>query len=429
MEERERPTTPMPYHEIGTLAMEAAIQVRAESKLYHETLNDAWQDFNSKMTSTGDNWEFSRDTMVHFWDKLVEARHLISDKNSNKLSRLVSDYGTENDDWYTLAAFLAHDIHHLNPQELFSIFITLDAAYFKKDTIVLFNRHKQFLQSVVDQGEWLSSVLALPYEFVAAVMAMEQGMSVPTKRFKPLDIFKNTGIHLQGRFAVDDYELVINQPIDDSRLRNRIIISGSEDLVIDSNEAVIFQDTYNLGKNGAKANANQHHDEKDQALVKAYYQEGELQHPRNIYLSAEQTDENLIFSVADDGLGLSLDESVKRVHHELAQRIAESGREKVLQSEWYWNLKRALGDQAELLIAWPDNPYAFRDVKVGTIFDCQFVAGFSGTAWGIRSFSSGTGLWGVRYMTERLGGTVLGTNKFKGGALFSIILPKNSVGL
>jgi hypothetical protein len=139
-------------------------------------------------------------------------------------------------------------------------------------------------------------------------------------------------------------------------------------------------------------------------------------------------DNAIQFLVSDEGRGISLDESLKRLHKELANRIETDGVDKIKNSEWMKNIKRALGKkQASLLLAWPNDPFAIRGLTVGSILDLQFVAGFSGQSWELRSVTSGTGLWGVRYLTEKLGGVVMGTNSFDGGAVFSITLPKERI--
>ena len=141
-----------------------------------------------------------------------------------------------------------------------------------------------------------------------------------------------------------------------------------------------------------------------------------------------QAQDYLQISVADDGRGLSLDTSLARFQKELGIRLTETGAEKVLSSEWYYNIQRAIGrEQAERLIAWPYDPQLLRGVTVGTIFDLQFIVGFSESSWEIRSLTSGMGLWGVRYITEKLGGSVVGTNQFDKGALFTITLPNKNL--
>jgi len=191
---------------------------------------------------------------------------------------------------------------------------------------------------------------------------------------------------------------------------------------------MVFAMIYNLAKNAAKANVQIHYQEEDQALSKLYNLGDKLEHPRHIYLKIRETGKRIIISVRDLACGMSMDEALKRMHDAIVEQLEDKTPDEIRKSQWYCNIRRQIGQQqAELLITWPRESEALRKIKVGTIFDCQFVAGFGKGYWRLNSNTSGLGLWGVRYVTETLGGTVMATNSFEGGAEFTISLPKNSV--
>ncbi|MBI4064887.1 hypothetical protein HY409_00755 [Candidatus Gottesmanbacteria bacterium] len=415
---------------IRSSAYQASLTILQEAEFVGEAMSDAWSRFSEKLTPTSEGWTSSFENFVQFWHEAVQASHLLSDTQINALGNLVSTRGKVHEDWYTLAAFLIHDIHHLDPMSLFDLFMTIQYEAYQSGTMFLYNRHQEYLTTIIDRMEELSAIKALPLEFVGAIAEMESGLDIPQKVFNPLTMLEEIAIMIKGRFSPDDYDILINKEAQSDDSKNYILVNCSPDLFIQANKPMIFAIIYNLVKNAAKANGEKHYDQNDQALTKLYKSLGPLEHPMNLELTIEDNGDYLVLSVGDQADGLSLDKSLKRLHEEFIRRLSEQGIEQLSQSEWYRNLRRAFGDeQTEILFAWPKNPYALRMLHVGTILDAQFVAGFAPDTWEIRSVTSGTGLWGVRYITERLGGVVLATNKFEGGALFSVMITKASIGL
>lgn len=97
-------------------------------------------------------------------------------------------------------------------------------------------------------------------------------------------------------------------------------------------------------------------------------------------------------------------------------------------------VKKKLIDSAKLrktakqvVEQWEENPYGLRKLNVGDVMDLAGLARASGFAGKeeLRSMSSGMGLWGVQYLVDKMGGSVLYTNTLKQGALFTIILPNH----
>lgn len=413
---------------VASSATHVANHIRQESKIFHRTLLDEHDGFNKSLVFSDGMWRTSQALGVKFFHGVKDADFLIDRDKVSVLAHEVDHLRKYKIDWAYLATFLFHDFYHISPIELFQLFIAVDSRE-ENGQIRMFDRHKKYLDEVAQRGEEMASQLALPVEFVHDALLLETGEQIPTREFSPLQVLERIAFLIKGRFAVDDYNLLVNpKNIDKTTPVNRLIVRGDECLTVNTSEAMIFSVIYNLAKNAAKANAIKHWEDHDQALVKAYDNKGDVAHPRSLGLIVKENEDSVSFSVSDDANGLSLDGSLQRIHEELSRQIKQYGGN-IRESEWYWNLRRTLGDQAELIIAWPSNPYALREVTVGSIMDCQFILAFSGVSWELRTFTSGMGLWGVRYLTERLGGTVIGTNKFEGGALFTVNIPKTSLGL
>lgn len=423
--------TPIPFSEIGTFALQSAEQARAQSKLYAQAARAGWNDFSSTCTQVNDRWCTPLGAFTRFSTSVSDASKLIGyDDNSIKLAHMMETLEGIKDDYITLGAFLIHDMHHIRPIEAFAHLLTIENTHLHtsdKQTVWMFDRHKHLLQELIDRGEELGDLMTLPFEFVHGIAALETNEQLPVRRFHPYDILDIISLHIQGRFASDDYRVARNTTTDKTTPSNWIIVNAPEDLTVETNKAMLFSVIYNLVKNAAKANSELHGAQKNKALYNLYHNNEPLKTPRNLTLSLKETDDSLIFSIGDEGLGLSLDDSLTRAQVNLARTIQQFGAENVPETEWYRNIRRILGHQAEYLIAWPTDPFALRRLKIGSLFDLQFCAGFEGDTWKLRTFTSGTGLWGVRYLTERLGGTVMGTNKFEGGAYFSVAIPKNNL--
>lgn len=74
---------------------------------------------------------------------------------------------------------------------------------------------------------------------------------------------------------------------------------------------------------------------------------------------------------------------------------------------------------------WEHSEYRVGDLTITDITDIAFMSRMSGFD-NSDNFSSGMGLYGIRYLVERLGGRILYGEDFKtGGPLFTLILPKD----
>lgn len=418
--------------EIRSIADSLIVVYGAENEIFAADFRNAWQAYpqepQAAIEDSKQSWKGKREDFLEFWDTVKKAdERVITTVPLQKLSKALMTRESLSEDWLSLAAFLNHDFYHLALMELLQLFVTVEGRSLKTNEVSIFDRHKIFMDLVTSRAEELSRIQCIPLAFISAVASFEAGKPVPVKTFKPLELLEKIGLMIQGRFMVDDYNLAINtQP---AAGVNNLVINVDPDLEITANEAMVGMVIYNLAKNAAKANAFWHHDNDDQALVKAY-DGGSLQKPRTLSITIEDAEDMIILKIGDEGQGLSIDNFMKRIHRELAEQLRQNGPDGIKNTEWYQTVRRTIGEeQAGYLMAWLSDPLSLRGLNIGTIFDMQFVVGFSGQSWEIRSFTSGMGLWGVRYLTERLGGTVMGTNKFEGGALFSVVLPKKALGL
>lgn len=420
--------TPVPFSEIGNSSLAAAHKIHDVSPSFRTSIEHAWEKVTVHLIREKNFWLGPYPVLSEFYKTVIHESLRIRPQESFQVPYMIDQWGGVNDDFITLAGFLEHDLEYLGPRfGLNFMDSALQSRYqAPNDMVRIFDNQKTHMEEFVKRAEDLAHAFALPFEFVHAVMMQESAQPVPTERFNPLDLLDLIALQLRGRFAAEDFVIVKNADFPTDEKSNHIVINGSGNISVVANRAMLYLLIENIAKNAAKANTIKHYREHDEALIKRYTQE-QLANPRNIAISMTDDTDLLIVSVSDEGDGISLDGSIKRAQMELAEQIKKQGIDRVRHTEWYRNLTRILGDQAELFIAWPSNPFALREITIGTLFDLQFVAGFSGKSWKIRSFTSGTGLWGVRYVTEHLGGTVMGTNKFEGGAYFSIAIPKKNL--
>jgi signal transduction histidine kinase len=419
-------SNPIPLENIHDSALLAAEQVRRQSLLIQPAAIRAWKNFlTSTQTPQGD-LVANLEQLNTLWGRYIRATNLSSDDTFDSIATMLDNQPNHTSDWIQIGTFLIHDIHHIDPRELLGMLMPLMVLASKDNKVTVLPRHNQFLQTTIEQSSSLASLKALPLEFVAGVIQLEQQKPLPTESFKPLELITQMSSLIRARFFSQDYDIVINGSRDQTE-RNVIYLNISENLFINTNKSMIFSIIYNLVKNAAKANEDLADYQGENAFENAY--EGKpIEHPKSLTVAFQMHDTNLQITISDTAKGLSVDQSLTRMHKELARKIEQQGVTNVRESEWFQTIQRTIGiDQANYLIAWPTNPNALRNITVGSIFDMQFVAGFGPDVWEIRSYTSGMGLWGVRYLTEHLGGSVMGTNKFDGGAQFSIILPKSSV--
>jgi signal transduction histidine kinase len=395
-------------------------------------MRDAWNQLSGNMHQEGDFWVASWSEFLKFRDGVVKADNLIDYKDTEYLAGLLNSRMAINREWLSLSNFMLHDINHLLPSLLFwqlEMVLDVRARRNKSDRMELLDPHKKYIDRTVERVGELAAVISYPLRFIAGVAKIEQGKELPVSTFKPYELLEMIAYILHGCFMNNDYELLANPRSIPEEIRNRIIVRIPEDLVLTCNKEMLFSILYNLAKNAAKANSRYHAEHDDVSLDNQYFKGGRLKKPCSIYLDTREDDDNIFFLVGDEGNGLSIDNSLQRIHEQLRSMLSKSSVQEVRASEWFWNVCRVLGsEQAEYLIAWPERPMALRGLTVGSLFDLHFLAGFGLEPWGLLgTITSGMGLWGVRYFTERLGGTVMGTNKFEGGALFSLSIPKDQV--
>lgn len=419
---------PATWSDIERTAHQSASDYRARAKLYHSTIAPAWLQFTDQMIPSSDGWHFTQQALEGLGDSSEQASQLLNDRGLADLREQLEQVEPGNYDNSLLRLFLLHDFYHIEPSHLFNLFPFLESSRDRQTgSIRILDRHKQFLDQTVGRSQKYAALMALPLEFIEGIAQIRQKKEPLSQSFGPADLFHDIATIVKGRFILADFGIEQNGLVDDEASLNRISISVDPDLRLTANQAMIFSPFYNLTKNAAKAYIEKL--KKKVPLYAAYGKgETEISDPCKIQLALQVGEKHVFITVSDNGDGLSLDRGLRKFHDEYMIRLDTFGRENLHKSEWYWNIRRAIGDeQAEILFAWPTDDRSIRGVNVGSIWDCAFVSGFDGDLQSIRSFTSGMGLWGVRYLTEILGGSVMVTNKFTGGADFTIALPKDRV--
>lgn len=373
-------------------------------------------------------------------DAFDSLRSILSPDDIELIIEQLESRRTMHNDWLQLGAFLAHDFYKLSLVEIVEILNTIEPLFITgsgKMTIHIDRtlRYEQVeqLQAAQTYRYQLLRQRIYPLEFIQTILELqlqENTHEILTEKINVLTFIHIIAQQIRLSYFEDEYEIVFgtNETQDErAAAKNRIILDIDPKLEIVANPAMLFGILYNLLKNAAKANNVVHIHTNNRAMHLAYETNEQLKHPLNLKVQAHQQGESVVISVIDEGRGMSLDLALDRFKEQLSHRLAKNSIHEIKESEWFKTIAKAAGvQQATLLTDWHTNPDALLDVLVRTIFVLQFVAGFSSDSWEIRSVSSGTGLWGVRYILELLEGSVHATNDYHGGAKFTITLPMNS---
>ncbi len=375
-------------------------------------------------------------------DNLVEPRRNISDKLSNPWSN--GNYSeaidclprSARDQWYGLYKFLIHDITHIKPSEIhmhgrqISFFNYVgqrargerDREDQRYDKDVLAPDWQQMYQEVLPLIPDIITQLRYPHLFAKAVAELKLGRKLSD--LETIDMQKMLEVimkSMQLRFSIDDY--VVTTP--DSRLpaRNELIMDLSPSQ-LETNPGMIWSVLYNLIKNAAKELTTGDRDDDDPnkpaeestndlalRLVR-----GELpEKPIKLHVKLENMDEcdATIIHVMDSGEGLRADEIMDSMKAIVSEELLHEA-----------DLKSSV---KRILSAWEENPFAVRALRMGDVYDLAGLARVSGfvTRERTQSNSSGLGLWGATYLTQKMGGEIIYTNTKDGGALFTVIVPNH----
>ena len=255
-----------------------------------------------------------------------------------------------------------------------------------------------------------------PHTFTKALAEME--IRKPVSEVARVDLSQmldTIARTLQLRFYSTDF--AITDPSSRQRDRNELVID-LEPSALTTNPGMIWSALYNLAKNACREFGA---GEKKMASMKQRLDDPDFRprHPQYVYLQCREiSDRNVtMISITDSGQGLRLDDVMNSMKALLSENLLDTG-----------NLTKSV---ALLLEQWKQNPFALRKLNVGNVIDCAALArvsGFSARQHVSGPRPSGMGLWGVVYLTERMGGKLLSTNMNDGGALFTIILPNNYFG-
>lgn len=443
----ERPTpTPAFFEQVLEKSSLVAENLRNQANIYGQRMNEIWDNFHPHLTKSRSGWLISPSQYSIFYKQVGSALQSIDTKDVTNAIQPVLDHAqddTISHELFYVVDIMNHDLFHLeqsiSPLNLLSWLKLKTQAYHNKN-VVIPNRHKDFLNLAIPKSSQLAHVLAFLPEYLQGLINLEQDRTLVNRPVNLIQLFETISFLLKQRFLVEDYEILVNPPVDQSRQSNKIIISGPDGLTININEAMLFGIIYNLAKNAGKAIQSQNLSDIPmkptiamKEVVKRNYRyvagrsRIEPANPMEIFLHCEESDNHVIIEVGDSGPGLSVDNFINKIRGHIKTGLETMTPEELRQTDWFWQLRKQVGgQQAEFIMAWPTDPNAFRNIQMGTVIDAQFFyRGFSGEDRGIRDITSGIGLPAVNYLTGRLGATVIGTNKFDGGALFTIILPKN----
>lgn len=322
--------------------------------------------------------------------------------------------------WANIVRFLIHDIAHISEYGLrnhaLHVASRKDKAMGRKRSSGDYMAEpieggwKQFYRDAMcDMGKLLK-MEERPWQFFKALAEIELGREV--SRVESVDMsemVRNIAKMAQMRFVFDDYALAT--PDNRSPERNEIVIDlSSADL--ETNPGMIWSVLYNLVKNACKELSCSESDE-DTHLERRF--RGELpSKPIKLYLKVDHLSKQgiTIVHVVDSGEGLSVDEIMNSMKEILKDGLVDDS-----------NLKPSV---VNIVNAWKDNPFVVRALRLGDVYDLAGVARVSGFVTRDRlqgQMSSGMGLWGVNYLTNKMGGQIIYTNTVQGGAMFTLLVP------
>ncbi|MDO8625922.1 MAG: ATP-binding protein [Candidatus Magasanikbacteria bacterium] len=261
-----------------------------------------------------------------------------------------------------------------------------------------------------------------PLQVAEALAALERGKT--PERVEPIDLpnlMHSIARGIQLRVSNLDFELTTANSKQDGK--NQIIVDA-ETTDLETNPGMLWSVIYNVVKNGMKAlMAEVYKEKKDQTNQADHPLERRLRgleplsQPQKLNLVVQKLDSGhgdfTVIHISDTGAGLKLDDILEGVKDLVAKNLLTSAK-----------LRKTAKEVVE---QWGENPYGLRRLNVGDVMDLAGVArasGFAGKA-NLRDMSSGMGLWGVQYLIDKMGGSILYTNTLKEGALFTIILPNH----
>jgi len=324
---------------------------------------------------------------ANYRSKLLET---YPEMKEGKISHGVDDIFNDSD----LPAFFLHDINHLHAdltQQFWTIF-SPKADYGVNRMRDCREEVRRFLERYNSNPESIYGAYLEPYKMLHFITTTELGEKPMVEQFQPAKLAMQTALILQNRYVQAEYSLV--ERLSNSKT-NEIAVDG-EEFTLNGNSGVVFSIIYNLAKNaykklGSKANNSQ------KIFIQVY----------------EAPFSSYVISVGDSGKPIDLNVMKDKVR----QLVLNKGID---------NVSFPTNGSKKRYQRWQNSEYEVGGLTVKDITDVAFMARMSGFD-NADKFSSGMGLYGVRYFLNNVGGKILyGENFENGGPLFTCIIPKNS---
>jgi len=321
-----------------------------------------------------------------------------------------------------VADFFLHDIQHLTGIMLCTWMCALDERFSHEGKM-----RQDVAEHVCGMVKTLPrsvELLRFPSAFLKELIATNQQQQPQMSTFKLPDLLFAIGNMVTQREILLDF--AVTTPETREPERYEIIIDAPE-IEMQGLWGSTTSILYNLVKNSYKTfmprvfspddESNPGEQIRKSPLVQRFEKGIMPSNPGKIYVSARAAEEAdaVVFHVADCGCGLDLDNLLTAT-----RKLYAEGLLRAKDSE---SIYRAMQK-------WSGNDYAVRDLSIGEVFDMAFLPRVSGFSADPRfGPSSGLGLWGLRVLMDRLGGVILPTNRYEGGALFTVVVPRrvNSV--
>jgi|GEM_PF-3475580 len=357
-------------------------------------------------------------------DNLTPVMHQVMGPYTDAIKRMPEEARKR---WEQIHYFLGHDMGHVNETEIVGhslqvastlMGITMAKDDAKREDVFMFDTPYPpellaFYERVIDETAELSAQTIRPHQFAKALAEMDRGDPVSDMEDVALaPMIRTMARSLQLRFVFDDYEMddIVGNPG-----RNQICLDLA-DARVKTNPGMLWSVIYNLMKNAAKELSVDKQKRRESDLFERL-KDGTLpEQPKRLYVKADSLPNGTVLvHVCDTGRGLRADEILGSLKEMLAKKLVEP------------SALPLPARVSRLLAGWQEGKaFAVRDLRMGDVYDfaaLSRVSGFS-TEKRVKASSSGLGLWGAKFLTERMGASLLYTNTFDDGALFSVVLPR-----
>lgn len=336
-----------------------------------------------------------------------------------------------------LSQFIGHDRQYGGPKVIPEFLAQAQRAADRPgqaeiSEITLTPEHFTKLEQAIQEFAPILAFSAFPFECLQSVLKEKMGQKSEKKEVNlPNDIIKPMLKVLEMRFSELDLTMLINPSKEELEKPGNKIILNVQEKEIDKlmlDPGLFISTIYNLVKNAGKAL-----EEKNAAVLEkcspflAHYQperEGAREAKEinaNIQVDIKQQNDNLDIIVSDTGYGINVDKLLKSI----ADKILSLDPAAMNQDLFVKELTDVIGEHsAQLLLGWPEEPFNIRQIHLGDVFDLALLARVGGFE---QPESSGLGLWGVRYITQKLKGKIIGTNACGSGAVFKVSIPLTSL--